>query len=331
MAHIRRGLVAAAVFGVLIGAPRVAKADIAAAEALFREGRALMAKGKLAEACHKFSESERLDPSPGTLINLARCHAEQGRSASAWAEYLAAKRAAETAGRTELVEEARRQATALEPSLSTLTITAREPVPGLVVHRNGELLEATALGSKLPVDPGRYTITASAPGYEDYTTEVSVEAGAAAAAVTIPPLEPKPKASPSPPEAPAASAEQAPPAPAVAHRSGPPLAGYVVGGAGLVATGVGFAFGALAAGKYSSAKDACPTHAGCSAQAMSDRRSAETEANVANVMIGVGLAAVAVGVVLVVTHGSKHAERAALVLGPVVEPGGGGAFVRGEL
>src|SRR6187549_779344 len=130
----------------LVGANARAS-DMAAAEALFREARDSMAAGKTAEACQKFTESQRLDPSPGTLLNLARCHAQQGKTASAWAEFLAAKRAAEASQRGDLAQEAQRQADALVAQLSYLTIAASEKVAGLVVTRNGEKLEASALGS----------------------------------------------------------------------------------------------------------------------------------------------------------------------------------------
>ena len=55
--------------------------DRVAAEALFDEGRNLVAAGKIAEACPKFADSQRLDPSPSTLLNLASCWEKLGRTA----------------------------------------------------------------------------------------------------------------------------------------------------------------------------------------------------------------------------------------------------------
>src|SRR4051812_46129562 len=59
----------------------------AAAEALFREARDLLAAHRTSEACPKFAASQRLDPGYGTLYNLAECQQQLGQSASAWASY----------------------------------------------------------------------------------------------------------------------------------------------------------------------------------------------------------------------------------------------------
>src|SRR6187399_829900 len=73
--------------------------DEAAAEALFLEAKKLAAAGKLAEACPKFAESNRLDRGAGTLIHLADCYEKNGQSASAWATFKDAASAAQALGR----------------------------------------------------------------------------------------------------------------------------------------------------------------------------------------------------------------------------------------
>ena len=71
---------------VVIAASR-AGAVPPAAQALFREGRQLMASGNTAEACDRFAQSYALEAASGTLLNLALCHEKLGKVATAWAEY----------------------------------------------------------------------------------------------------------------------------------------------------------------------------------------------------------------------------------------------------
>src|SRR5512145_2755140 len=65
-----------------------AGSDRVTARSLFDEARALVAAGKVADACPKFEESQRLDPGPGTLFNLADCYERSGRTATAWLTFL---------------------------------------------------------------------------------------------------------------------------------------------------------------------------------------------------------------------------------------------------
>src|SRR5690348_8189279 len=78
--------------------------DRAAADALFREGRALVKRGDYAAGCQKLAASQKLDPATGTLLALGDCYAREGRTASAWAtfnEAIASARRANDAARTE--------------------------------------------------------------------------------------------------------------------------------------------------------------------------------------------------------------------------------------
>jgi hypothetical protein len=65
--------------------------DPAAAEALYKAGRDLLAKDDWTGACAKFSASFELDPVASTLINVAKCSERSGRLATAWSELARAR------------------------------------------------------------------------------------------------------------------------------------------------------------------------------------------------------------------------------------------------
>jgi len=342
--NIRRSLVLAALGGVLLGTPRPAAAgDMAAAEVLFREGRRLLDSGQLAAACAKFAESQRLDPSSGTLLNLADCHEREGKVATAWAEFLSASRLARTQAEDARAAEAKRRADELEPRLSYLSVTVAEPSSGMVIYRDDIELDAAALASRLPVDPGEHVIRATAPGCQEWSRPLSVGMEPGHQTVTIPPLE---KEAPPAPEPPAAPPAAAPPRPAPPAPEPPPaeadepastgtMAGYVVGGAGLVLTGLGVWAGLSARSTYASAEDMCRTHRDCSPGAMEERDAAEFEANLSNAAVGLGLIGVATGVLLLFTEPREGAppsqqSSSALRFYPQVAADGVGAALGGR-
>jgi hypothetical protein len=311
---------------VLATLPSAAYADDpAAAEVLFREGRTLMGEGKTEAARQKFKASQALDPSPGTLLNMAACDRSLGRTASAWAEFLSAARLAHAQQKRQQESEASRRAAELEPTLSYLTIRVLEPVPGIEVRRSETRLEPSLYGMRVPVDPGDYSVDANANGYEVYHANVHVKDARDEAVVEIPKLVPKAAggsvAVPTPPaqadSARSPTAGDASPPRAVSKSTAPTALPWVVagiGGALLVGGGVS---GVLALKSNSAAKDHCPDAKHCTdPEALSLARRRDTEAVIADVGIGVGLAAIGAAVILGVTQRGNREQNASFGLIP---------------
>jgi hypothetical protein len=174
MTPVDRVLAITTVFLVLMSTS--ARAQSAEAEVLFRDGRTLIKNGKLAEGCAKIEASERIESSVGTLLNLGDCREKLGKVAGAWAAFRKAEATAKRANNDDKREdEARKRAISLEPKMSSLTIEVAQPVTGLVVKRDGEILDPALLNTAVPLDAGTYTIVAEAPGYTPWKTDVVLQ------------------------------------------------------------------------------------------------------------------------------------------------------------
>lgn len=299
-----RGLVLAACLA-LAAAPDRARADdepspkdIPLADQLFREGKRLLADGLTDEACLKFEESQRLDPSGGTLMNLARCHRLQRKWATAYAEYSDAYGIAKREQREDRMTEARSQLDEIAPLVMRVALVVPADVaalPGFTLSRNGVLLSAASWGTVQPVDPGTVVVEASAPGYRPFKSEVVMEEAGASITLTVPALERLPT-----PVVPWRPPTPVPPA-AAAGIPATRVAGIVVTGAGGVSVVLGAIAGGVALSKQSDADEICPGTS-CSADAVALNEDAHTAATLANVGIFGGLGLAAVGVVLIAVN-----------------------------
>jgi tetratricopeptide (TPR) repeat protein len=240
-----------------VGAPAVAYADnTAAAQALFDRGKELMAASKFDEACPKFEEAVRLVPEAlGAKMFLAECYEAAGQLASAWVQFSFVESAAGRANQADRAAAAGERARALKPKLGTLTLKVPPDVKslkGLVVTRNGVAIGAAQFGEQIPVDKGPHTVEVSAPGKKPWRGEITTSDGQPFA-LDVPPLEDAPvEQGTGPIGGPAGPAEP---------ESKPTWlipTGFVVGGVGVAALGVGGVLGGLALGKASDANDACP-------------------------------------------------------------------------
>src|SRR5690606_19561361 len=106
------------------GAPGAPAADDAArADALFEEGRALMASGDHAAACAKLEESQRIRPGIGTLFNLADCHEKTGQLVLAYREFTEVAERTRVALQADREKIARERLAALEAKVPVAIVT----------------------------------------------------------------------------------------------------------------------------------------------------------------------------------------------------------------
>src|SRR5579859_3444728 len=99
------------------------------AESRFREGSDAFDQGRVDQACADFAESLRLFATLGTLLNLALCHEKQGKTATAWTEFVHAAASAIDPAQRDRREFARQHAAHLERSLVRLRIAVEDASP----------------------------------------------------------------------------------------------------------------------------------------------------------------------------------------------------------
>jgi hypothetical protein len=317
--NVSRVRVAVALLGATmasapLGASAQRPADKASAEALFDDARRLLAAGKLAEACPKFAESQRLDPAIGTLLNLGDCYERSGKLASAWAAFREAAAASRNAGDARREAEGQKRAAALEMRIPKLTVSVppEAEVAGLEVKRDGVSLGKAVWASPTPVDPGEHVVEATAPGKQRWSKTVVVEARPTTLLVTVPRLQ---DAAPgAPPPAAAAPATVVIPPPA-----GPPAAaqpiedggwgaqryvGVAAIGVGLAGIGVGTVFGLRARAQNDDSAEHCSGNT-CTAAGVALRDDALESATVSTAAFGAAAALLVGGTVLFATAPSK--------------------------
>jgi hypothetical protein len=182
---------AAPAASVAAGSAPAPSSQQGSAEALFQEGRSLMSAGRAVEACQKFSESNRLDPATGTLLNLAVCNQAIGKTATAWSQFRLAEVASEADHREDRVTLAREHLAALLPKLSVITIQVPDAqrVPGLKLTLDGQSWGEALWNVPTPIDPGSHAIVAEAPGRvtRSFKASVGVHAQKLLVVVELPP------------------------------------------------------------------------------------------------------------------------------------------------
>jgi hypothetical protein len=322
------------VIAAVLGPSKARADDRAVAEQVFKEGRDLMAAGKVAEACPKFAAAAQLSQTAGVRLNLADCYAKLGKTASAWGKADEALTLAERAGDKAAADLARDQMAALKPTLSYLTIAvSKETAPqGMEVAVDDEKIPDAVWGTAFPVDPGLHRVTAKAPGRKRSTKMVLMEAGAPS---TVSVLEAEHTAEAPPPSVvlpvsrSQVGAESAVSGSGWSRGTAHTLA-LVSGGAGLVALAVGTGFGFDAISKKSDYQQHQVNGQCIDEQCVTLSTEAVNAATASTIGFVVGGLLAATGVVLWLTAPGKDAEGHAVAIEPLAGAQGAGAGLSGS-
>jgi hypothetical protein len=331
-----RDMRAAILATLVVVSPAMAHADggenKAAAAAAFDAGKKAMADGQTAEACQQFQKSQDLDPQYGTEYNLAICDEALGKLASAYGLYdelsgkdANAKRKADSKDR----------AKKLKPRLTQLTLVVHDPSPQLTVKRDDQDV-TLMVGVTTPVDPGKYTFTASAPGRKTWSAPVDLSAEGATITVDIPALEADDNVVTELPKD-LHHDER----PAIEHHATKTShtrkwVGIGAAATGVVATAVGVVFGLQARSSTDDAKKACggalDPCTGDVQAAQGHIDDARKKANLADIFCGAGLAVAAAGVIVWLTapSGSSDTADEHAMLVPTIGPDGAGLALDGH-
>jgi hypothetical protein len=304
----RASLVAIVVAGAATAG--VAHAQTSVAEQLYRDGQQLIATGKTHEACLKFAESHRAEPALGTLVALAACHEREQKFASAWAEFKEASELAEKQKDALRADFARTRAAAVEKRVYRVRVELIAVPAGVSMKLGDKEYGEGAFGSWIPLDPGQYTLSVSAPGRKTWLRALDVAATGKQERIEVTlPLEET--------SADSAGSSRAQPRTQtqddVDEGAGRRITGFAVGGAGLLLGITAAVLEVSAASKSSQAvSDArAASDAGNAARydaASNDRSDALGLQTIALVAGGIGIVAIGVGAYLLLTSPSSKAS-----------------------
>ncbi len=306
-------------------APAVASPEESNADALFDQGRVLLEQGNAKAALEKFEASNTVEPSAGTFLNMGQCLEAMGKTESAFEAYRHAIDLGKSTNKPRHVEAAEKYIEALEPRLTKLSLRAVSPPTGLHVVAKNEAGDSFVLRDHpITVNPGSFTVEASAPGFKTWSSTIDAK-GTGEVAIDVPLLEADtPKSKPG------------------FHPDALFNAGTVTAGAGLVGIAVGTAFGVITLNDVDTAETdpkLCP-HFRCTRAGEAWIDGTTNESTTSTVALTLGVAAAVAGGVMItwslLHRPTEGASETALMAVPtfVTTPRGGtyvGLTVRGTL
>ncbi|NVB80134.1 MAG: tetratricopeptide repeat protein [Kofleriaceae bacterium] len=296
-----------------------ASEDHLKADQLFADASKLKAEGKLPQACAKYNEALSYNKTAiGTLLNVALCHEEAGRVATALEIFTQARDLARENNRPEHLAAAEEHITKNEAQVPHVAIAFAELLPNTKLVIDDKVYPITS-ASDIRVDPGLRHVVVTAPGRLPYDTSIEVKAQEHKA-IAIPKLA----------------------MPTTVVNKGRVTVGKIVTFSGIAVGGTGIALGLIARSRYNaqvgpagSGKNCTDAGDGrkpmCNAEGFQKTGNALQLGNVGTVVGIAGGAVVLVGAYLwfFAPKEKAHAERQVSIV-PTLDPDGAGIVAVGR-
>ncbi|MCA9622350.1 MAG: hypothetical protein KC731_25170 [Myxococcales bacterium] len=267
--------------------------ELAAARALFVEGKALETEGKWDEALARFETVAKVKMTPQVRFHIALCHENVGRWVDAVNGFELAEQEARAAGdlARDVFENAPKRAEALRKRVAHVTIRVEGEVRTSKLFIDDKEVSLALAGTTIPIDPGDHVLQVRRGDEVIESRDLSfAEAESQEVELEIhdpqpPPPDPEPKVVPKP-DVP----------PVIPDEPPPQWIAYVVAGAGAASLGLSGVFFGLRQSRL--AKIECETDdfKQCDPAFKADADAAQTFHVGSLVTLGVGITAVAAGV-----------------------------------
>lgn len=309
----RKAMGAIAVAMVFLSQPAFAQAD---AKAEFDDGQKLFDAGRQADALPHFRKAFASSKSPNARLMVARCLIALGKTAEAYEEMATTTREATARAESDpkyarTRDSAAAEMAVLERRIGKLVVALAEPGAGATVTLDGAPLTAERLGVPVAVQPGTMIVEATHGADKPVRREVTIAAGetkTVAIAFTTSAAAPPPVTTTMP---------VAPPVDSKTSGGGVRVVGFFVAGLGAAGMGAFAGAGLAAKSKFTTVQTECGGVRCTDPKYGPIIDSGKTLTTVANVGLGVGIAGLVGGALMIALGGpSKAPVPTSVEIGP---------------
>ena len=280
------------------------ESDTARAREAFQAGKNAFEQEYYEEALQEFDASDHAIASPNTKLMIGRCLARLDRPAEAYREFalLIQQAHASPDGRyDQAARAAADEQLALKPRVALLTVRVNDETGAAALTAAGRAIPREAWNEPIALEPGTFEVALTGTAGQRDSHQLALQAGSSATldlaigAQAPPAAEREPAPLPGTPLTPPASDRAA-----SASRQPSSLRtwSYVAGAAGMLGLASFVVFGALSSAEFSDLEQGCPDRSACSPSLRTHQTRGQSYQTVANVSLGVGVAALGASVAL---------------------------------